>query len=149
MQINTEKFGIVEVDEESVFTFVKPIIGFDDNTRYIIIEHDENSPFKWLQSLETPELTFPVTYTSYFNIDYTFELNDEDIKLLGLENVEDLLVLNIANIPHKHPEQSSINLLSPVLFNLKNKTAMQTILTNSNLPTRYKLFEQKKELETV
>ena len=149
MQIETEKFGTIDVDENSIFTFVKPIIGFDDNKQYILVEHNEKSPFKWLQSVENAHLAFPVTYTSFFNIDYTFEVCDEDESSLELENVEDLLVLNIVNIPANHPEKATINLLSPLLFNFSNKHALQTILTNSNFPTRYALFAEKKSLEEV
>ena len=145
MLINTEKFGEVDVDEEMIFEFVKPVIGFEQNTKYFLISHNEQSPFKWLQSAESPELAFPVTYASYFDIEYSFELSDEDVAILGLENLDDLLVLNIANIPHNLPQNATINLLSPLVFNIKNKKAMQTILTNSNLPTRYSLFSEKQQ----
>lgn len=147
MQITTERFGVVEINEDTIFNFVKPIIGFEASTQYIIIEYDENSPFKWLQSVSDGGLAFPVTYASYFDIDYTFELPDDDVKLLELENVDDLLVLNIANIPNNHPENSTINLLSPVLLNYSNKKAMQTILSNSNFPTRHQLFPQHTTVE--
>ena len=149
MQFETEKFGLVEIEDDLVFDFVKPVIGFEQNTKYFLITHNEESPFKWLQSAENPELAFPVTCASYFDIDYTFELNDEDVALLELDNVDDLLVLNVANVPISRPQDTTINLLSPLVFNFKNKKAMQTILSNSNLPTRYSLFSQQKKLEKV
>ncbi len=145
MQITTEKFGKVDVNEDSIFTFVKPIIGFENNKQYILIEHNEKSPFKWLQSIENGDLAFPISYTSYFNIEYVFEINDEDENLLELENIDDLLVLNIVNIPLNRPQDATINLLSPVLFNFKNKKALQTILTNTDFPTRYALFKKPDE----
>ena len=150
MLINTEKFGTVDVNEEMIFNFVKPVIGFEGNSKYFLISHNEQSPFKWLQSVENPELAFPVTYASYFDIDYSFELSDDDVALLELDSLDDLLVLNIANIPHNLPQNATINLLSPLVFNFKNKKAMQTILSNSNLTTRYALFsEQKQTVEKV
>jgi len=140
MEINTEKFGAVEVNEDTIFNFVKPVIGFEEQKKFILIEHDENSPFKWLQSIEDPELAFPVTMASYFDINYIFEVNDEDADALGLESADDLLVLSIANIPANHPENATINLLSPIIMNFSNKKAMQTILLDTNYSTRHALF---------
>ncbi len=147
MQITTEKFGVVEVNEDTIFTFVKPIIGFEDFTKYILIEHDENSPFKWLQSVDNMELAFPVTYASYFNINYVFEIGDDDAATIDLNSVEDLLILNIANIPVGHPENATINLVSPIVINFANKKAMQIILLNTEYSTRTPLFPEHNTLE--
>lgn len=142
MKVATDRFGVIDVDESTIFTFVKPIIGFNNDKEYILVEYDENSPFKWLQSINSSDLAFPVAFANSFNIDYTFTLSDEDAKAIELENVEDLLVLNIVNIPYKHPENATMNLLSPIVMNFSNKKAMQAILANSNFPSRHPLFPE-------
>ena len=147
MQIATDKFGIIEVDEETIFTFVKPIIGFDEDTQYIIVEYDEHSPFKWLQSVTNKSLAFPVAFANTFNIDYTFTLSDEDAETVELENVDDLLVLNIVTIPTAHPENATMNLLSPIVMNFATKKAMQSILCNSNFSSRHPLFPEHATIE--
>ncbi len=140
MLIKTEKFGDVEINKEYIFNFVKPIIGFEKLDKYVLIEHDESSPFKWLQSVQEPALAFPITSASYFDIDYQFELNDEDINTLRIKTEEDLLILNIVSIPVNQPQNSTINLLSPIVINFTNKNAMQIILQNTNYTTRKALF---------
>ena len=59
LKIKTTKFGEIEIDENAVFEFVSPIIGFNDLKKYTIYDYKPESPFKWLQSLEEEELAFP------------------------------------------------------------------------------------------
>jgi len=51
-----------------------------------------------------------------------------------------VLVCNIANIPSSNPQEATINMLAPLIFNLSNKKAMQLILKNTDFQVRYKLF---------
>ena len=139
--INTVKFGEVEVDKNNIFEFVSPIIGFNDLTKYTIIDYKPDSPFKWLQSIEDTELAFPVTLCSFFGIDYKFDIPDEEAQNLGIENPDDVFVCNIANIPSSNPQGATINMLAPVVVNLQNKKAMQIILKNTDFQVRYKLFD--------
>ena len=123
-KIKTTRFGEVEVDNSLLFNFVSPIIGYNDKKSFILIDYRPDSPFKWLQSMEDMDLAFPVTLCSYFNIDYQFELSDEDAKTLGVKG-------------------ATINLLAPIVINTNNNNAMQVILKDSKLPVRHPLFEKK------
>ena len=69
MIIDTVRFGEVEVEENRVIHFVEPILGFEKSLRYVILDHAEDSPFKWLQSADEPELAFVVTNPKFFGID--------------------------------------------------------------------------------
>lgn len=143
MKINTTRFGEVEVVESLVFNFESPIIGYNELKRYMLIEHDENSCFKWLQSLDMPEIAFPVTSTGYFNIEYNFEIQDQDAEKLELKNAEDLIVLNIASIPANNPKATTINLKAPIITNITNLKSMQIILPDEKLKIKHPIFEQE------
>ncbi len=143
MKINTTRFGEVEVIEELVFDFESPIIGFNELKKYMLIEHDENSCFKWLQSIEDPEIAFPVTSTAYFGIDYSFEIQDEEAETLGIKSTEDLLVLNIASIPTGNPKNTTINLKAPIITNAKTLKSMQIILQDDKLKIKHPIFVQQ------
>ncbi len=147
IKINTTKFGEVTVDKNSVFTFVLPIIGFNDLKEYTIIDYKPDSPFKWLQSMEDMDLAFPVTLCSFFGIDYQFNIPDEEAQKLGIESADDVFVCNIANIPSSNPQGATINMLAPIVINLSNKKAMQIVLKNTDFQIRYKLFEENKKEE--
>lgn len=141
--INSTRFGELEIDKSVIFNFVSPIIGFNDLSKYALVDYKPDSPFKWLQSIEDAELAFPVTLCSFFGIDYQFDLSDEEADKLEIENPDDVFVCNIANIPSSDPQGATINMLAPVIVNLANKKAMQTILKNTNFEVRYKLFKQE------
>lgn len=142
IKLNTAKFGEIEVDKNSIFDFVSPIIGFKGLKKYTIVDYKPDSPFKWLQSLEDEELAFPITLCSFFGIDYQFDIPDEEAEKLKIETADDVFVFNIANIPSSNPQGATINMLAPIVVNLANKKAMQIILKNTDFEVRHKLFEQ-------
>jgi len=140
MHINTEKFGEIDIDENLIFDFVEPIIGYDNLSKYVLVEHTDNSAFKWLQSIEDTTLAFPVSTPAYFDIDYQFEIPTEKADSIGLTTVESLISLNIVTIPSANPRKATINLLAPIIINATNKQGMQLILSNSNYPVKQPLF---------
>ncbi len=140
MKITTTRFGEVEIDDNLIFDFVQPIIGYNKLRKYVLIEHKENSAFKWLQSIEDPALAFPVTSPAFFNIDYQFEIPTETAEQIELTSADSLISLNIVTIPAANPQKATINLLAPIIINALNKQGMQLILSNSNYPVKYSLF---------
>ena len=140
MKFNTTRFGEIEVDEGLIFNFELPILGYEDK-RYVMIDVTENPIFKWLQADDTPEVSFPITTPAVFGHDYSFELPTSAEKTLEIGGAEDVMVFNIACIPDKAPKDSTINLLAPLIFNIKNHKAGQVILSDSGFSTTEKLFK--------
>lgn len=140
MNINTVRFGEVSVEEDRLIDFVEPILGFPNSTRYVILDHAEDSPFKWLQSTEEPELAFVVTNPKFFGMEYEFLLPDETAGQLSLENAEDALVLTIVNIPQSDPAKMTANLLGPIVINQVKRRAMQVVLNDPNFDTKTRLI---------
>lgn len=143
MILETSKFGEVEVNEEYIFNFVEPIIGYDEYKLFALIDYNEESPFKWLQSLENPDLALPVTIPAYFGIPYEFAIPDEKESVLEAKDASEILCLNIANVPNGAPQLTTINLMAPLVINTTNKKAIQLILSNSNFAIKHRLFENK------
>ena len=143
MKIQTSRFGEVEVNETACFEMTSPILGYENEKQFVIIEHKEDSSFKWLQSTTDPKLAFVITMAGFFGIDYTFELPEKTQEELDINDADDILVFNIVVIPHENPRASTINLLAPIIFNIKNQKAAQTVLTGSNFKVEYPLFEKE------
>jgi len=143
MIIQSSRFGEVDIDENLIFDFVMPIIGYENLSKYVIIEPKKDSLFNWLQSVEDPDLAFPVTLASYFNIDYTFDIDEEYENLLDIKSANDLLILNIAKIPAGQPRKSTINLLGPIVINTLNKKAMQLVLSSQDYSSSHPLFNDE------
>ena len=141
MKIPSEKLGEIEIDEKSIINFVSPIIGFEKIKQYVIVKLSENDKFSWLQSVDNDSVTFPITVPQAFDIDYTFEIDDNNQKLLNLNDANDLLTFNIVNIPLNRPEDATINLLAPIVVNIKENIGAQLILSGSNHLPNKRLFE--------
>ena len=142
MKIHTARFGEIEVVEERIFNFVLPIIGFNELKRFVIVDANKDSFFKWLQSVEDPELAFPIVSVFSMNIDYTIDLQDSVVEALNIENVESVLVMNIASIPQDNPQGTTLNLLAPLIFNLESQKAGQVILSGSGYDISFPLFKK-------
>lgn len=141
MNINTVRFGEISIDESRVFNFVMPIIGFDKLTKFIILEPNKDSLFKWLQSVEDPALAFPIISVSSLEFDYTIDLQDNVVYALGIKTADSVLVMNITSIPQDDPKGTTINLLAPLIFNIENQTAGQVVLSGSGYDISYPMFK--------
>jgi flagellar assembly factor FliW len=138
--IQTARFGEVSVDDDRVIHFIEPILGFSDSGRYVILDHAEDSPFKWLQSADDAELAFVVTNPKLFGIEYEFVLSDENAEQLMLQNSEDALVMTIVNIPQEDPSKMTTNLLGPIVVNQTSRKALQVVLHESGYNTKTRLI---------
>lgn len=141
MKINTTRFGEIEIDDNSIFEFIMPMIGYDDEDKFVIIDHGEDSPFKWMQSLKSPELAFVMTSAAYFEFDYVIDIPDVAVEKLGITSTEDIIVLNVAAIPNNNPRGTRVNLLAPVILNTKDKKGGQLILSGSGYDVNFPLFK--------
>lgn len=142
MILNTAKFGEIEIEEDRIFNFVLPVIGFDELSKFIILDPNKDTLFKWLQSIEDPSLAFPVISVAALNYDYSIDLSDGVIKTLDIQNPDSLLVMNITSIPQDNPRGTTINLLAPLIFNLDNYTAGQIVLSGSGYDISYPMFKK-------
>lgn len=141
MKINTVRFGEIDIEKERIFNFTLPIIGFDELKEFVILDINKDSFFKWLQSVEDPALAFPIVSVFSMNIDYSIDLPDNVVDSLKIQNVDSLLVMNVASIPQENPQGTTINLLAPLIFNLDEQLAGQVILSGSGYDISFPLFK--------
>lgn len=142
MKLNTLRFGEIEVDDSLIFDFVMPVIGFDNLSKFVIIDSNKEALFKWLQSAEEPDLAFPIISVAGLDYDYSVELSDNIVETLGIESADDILIMNITSIPQENPHGTTINLLAPLVFNLKNQKAAQIVLSGSGYDISYPMFKK-------
>ena len=142
MKIKTVRFGEIEIEQERIFKFALPIIGFNELREYVILDLNKDSFFKWLQSVEDPALAFPVVSVFSLDVDYSIDIPDNAVEALKIKNVESLLVMNIASSPQDNPQGTTINLLAPIIFNLDEHLAGQVILSGSGYDISFPLFKK-------
>jgi len=142
--LSTLKFGEVTYKNTDVITFIRPIIGFNELSRYFVISRQESEPFKWLQCVDDPSICFVILDPKLIYADYVVDISVHDIRQLGGSALNsDYQVYGIVSVPKGHPELMSINLQGPVVINVKNLKAIQMVLNNPDYDIRYSLFKSK------
>ncbi len=138
MKISTTRFGDIEVDDSNVITVLGGIIGFEHYYRFVILDFLKDSQFRWLQSLNDPEVAFVICDPWYFFKDYNFELSDENQNELEIESLDDIVAVAISTIP-ADITKTTLNLISPIIINLKKMIGKQVILYNSSYSTTHRI----------
>jgi flagellar assembly factor FliW len=138
MKISTTRFGDIEVDDSNVITVLGGIIGFENYYRFVILDFLKDSQFRWLQSLNDPEVAFVICDPWYFFKDYNFELSDDYQNELEIESLNDIVAVAISTIP-ADITKTTLNLISPIIINLKKMIGKQVILYNSSYTTTHRI----------
>ena len=139
MNIASTRFGILTVPAEKVLAFPSGILGFPEWTRYVMLDHDTDAPFKWLHCVEEASLAFVVVDPAVFHQNYQIEISAEArIEVEGSETDELSLVV-ILTIPSDDPSAVTANLRGPLLMNPRTRLCKQLVLAE-DYPTRYPVF---------
>jgi flagellar assembly factor FliW len=125
---------------DKAFTFPHGIIGFQDFKRYVVVQSPEEKPFAWLRSLDEEELNFAVVDAFYLNPDYTVDIDDSDLELIGSPSPMDCFILFIIRIEKGPPFRIYANLRAPLILNRVSRKGMQVILIDSPY-TEDQMFE--------
>ncbi|RUT33274.1 flagellar assembly protein FliW [Paenibacillus zeisoli] len=139
MIIETLSWGSIDISEEQIYHFLKGIPGFEGETKFVLI-HGEEGPFSYLQSTEDKSVSFLVADPFVFYPNYEFELPDAEAEELGIQ--EEVLVRCVVTL--KDPvEESTINLLAPIVLNPVTFRGKQVVLNKTNYQTRQSLWNNQ------
>jgi flagellar assembly factor FliW len=137
--IKTLSWGKLEVDKEQIYHFSKGLPGFEEETDFILIEMPE-TPFGYLQSIKEEGLSFLLGDPFAFYPSYEFELPDDEAEELEI-NAE---VIVRCVITLKEPvDQSTINLLAPVVLNPVVHSGKQIVLHRAPYHTKHSLLQEQ------
>ena len=144
MQIQTSRFGAIDVDETRIITMVGGLLGFAQATRFALIQTGEENTFFWLQSVQDDKLAFVVCDPAVFLPDYTIDqvpVREEARESLGIEADADLArTTQVFAICNRVGEWLTGNLLGPIVVNAQNRMAQQVVLTDKKWNTRQPLM---------
>ncbi len=149
MLIKTRNFGEIDVDREKILFFEEGIPGFENVKQFILLDTDDaESPFKWLQSVDSPELAFAVVNPFMILRSYDFEIDDNTVEALEIEKPEDVLVYSIVVVP-EDVSKMTMNLKAPVLINSRNRKGMQVVLDTDKYGVRHYILEELQRQEVA
>lgn len=138
MEIETSRFGRLDVDDERIVTFPRGLLGFPQEQRFALIQTSEGNYFFWLQCVDDPNLAFVITDPSTFFKEYNVPIRDEVRMELDLQDQSAHQVFVICN---RVEEWLTGNLLGPIVVNVENRRAMQVVLTEKKWTTRQPLLK--------
>ncbi len=143
MKLNTKHFGKIDIDETNIIKFPNGLYGFEDNKKFIIIDNpNEEVPFKWLQSIDNPDLAFVIVSPFVFKPDYDFTLKESVIKKLEIKEVKDVTVYNIVVIPEDINKMTA-NLAAPLIINVNKLLGKQIILDDNTYSHKHLIIQEK------
>jgi flagellar assembly factor FliW len=138
MNVQTTRFGSVEIDESRIIVFPTGLLGFSSFKRFALLQPDDEGVFFWLQSLEAPELAFVVTDPSLWVSDYEATIRREQMEELKLQKLDEAQVFVIVN---KYDRALTANLQGPIIVNTVNHQAMQLVLADKRWTTRQEIVQ--------
>ncbi|MBI5491361.1 MAG: flagellar assembly protein FliW [Deltaproteobacteria bacterium] len=132
---DTIRFGALSVHEDKIIRFVQGLPGFKDMRRFIMIDHDAEGLFKWLQSVDNPAVAFLMTDPNTYRPGYTVPLKKSEAECLGVRDARNLVAMVMVCVSRDN--EISLNLKGPVLFNSENMSAIQCIIDRDDYPSHF------------
>ena len=146
MNVQTTRFGVVDLDEKRIITFPAGLLGFSSYKRFALLQPNDEGVFYWLQSLESPELAFVVSDPTLWVSGYEASIRREQMDELALANLDDAQVFVIVN---KYGQTLTANLQGPLVINLVNQKAMQLVLADKRWTTRHEIVRLAEPAQAV
>ena len=138
MNLETTRFGNVEIDDDRVINFSSGLLGFSSYSKFVLLQPDEQGVFFWLQSTEAPDLAFVVTDPALWITDYQANIRKDQMEELGMNELADAQVLVIVN---KRDDSITSNLQGPLVINIQGRIGMQLVLADKRWSTRHELLQ--------
>lgn len=142
MKLYSKYQGIIEYKEEDVITFPKGLPGFRDLKKYILFSVEENNTFNMLHSIENLEIGLLVISPFLVAKDYEFNIEDNPLEDLKIENEADVLVLNTVCL-NNDIKKATVNLKAPIIINNKEKIGEQLILDDEKYLIKQPLLKEE------
>lgn len=124
MKWNNIQFGELEFEEKHVLNFPYGLIGFEENKKFLVVNDEESEPFRWLVSLDDPELSFPlIDVSSNPEISKKY-FPKENVTLFAVASIKEQL------------DESTVNMRSPIVIDNSDRKGKQVVLEDDLLMVR-------------
>lgn len=127
MQIETQRFGTITLDQDQLFLFPGGLIGMETLRDWALLPDLENPSVAWLQSASRGDRALPLVSPRAFFEDYRVQISRRELTSLHMKPGAEIYVLStLAGQDGK----LTTNLRSPILLNLSRRLGCQVITDN-------------------
>jgi flagellar assembly factor FliW len=135
VQVASDRFGALDVDDERILEFDEGLLGFPDARRFALIDSHDTGVYYWLQSVDDPALAFLTVVPWPFFPDYEPDLSDDEQGALALRAASEAMVLCLLTV-QRESQAITANLLGPLVVNSTTRKGRQVVLAESGYPVR-------------
>jgi len=135
MQINTTRFGSVEVADEDVIRFPAGLPGLNDCTSWVLLADAHHEALGWLQCTQHEDVALAVVTPGQFVAGYELRVGRAE---LGSELSQRRDELHVLVIVGKNQRGITLNLKAPLVIDLAARVGRQ-VVASSELPVQYEV----------
>lgn len=117
--------GPLDYEDSAVIEFPAGLPGFEQRTRFLLVERPDLRPLVLLQSVDEPALRFLTMPVHVVDPGYHLSVSADDLRVIGVEGAEKLLALAIVCLRDGQPPTA--NLLGPVVINQAANRGTQAV----------------------
>ena len=118
------------VEHRNRISLPQGLFGFPDIREMEFVFDQEELPFMWLREDKKDGLAFIVVEPGGIIPDYSVEITDSDVDVLGIKGNEDTMILNIVTLSSEQSGVISLNLVGPIIINRITLVGKQCIINN-------------------
>lgn len=127
MQIQSTRFGQIQLDQSDILLMPRGLIGFETCRHWVLLSNPSNEDVAWLQSVGSPSIAVPVVSPRRFDPDYRVQVSRRDLTLLHMNQEDQIFVLAVVS---KNGQTLTMNLKSPILLNATRQLAIQVVCSD-------------------
>ncbi len=127
MQIQSSRFGRLDVSHTDMLLMPQGLIGFETCRHWILLSNPENEEVAWLQSVALANVALPVISPRRFVPNYRAHIQRRDLDVLRIKNADQVYLLCVVS---KSGGTLTSNLKSPIILNATQRLATQVVVTD-------------------
>ena len=136
MKIYSQKFrSVLVLEDDAIITFRDGLIGFSDETEFVLLQREQSPRVAWLQSVKTPEFAIPVISTHELAFDYPDIPIERAHRAEGLPGIDEHTALMVVLTCQKGM-MPTVNLMAPIVVDSRTRSGGQVLLEGSRFGTR-------------
>jgi len=114
-------------------TMAVPMPGFPAHREFVLVRLNDDGLLYAFTSIQDPELRFLVAPPEPFFPDYAPEIENEVFAALNTKDPDRLLLMTVITAG---TDETTANLLAPIVLDRDTMRAMQVVLSGSGYPVR-------------
>jgi flagellar assembly factor FliW len=135
MQIQTTRFGFLEVEPDAVLSFPAGVLGLEDCRQWVLLADAHNEALAWLQSVTRPDIALAVVSPRRYVPGYQVRVSRAELESLDLKDLRQAEVLVIVS---RNEYDLTLNLKAPLVINLPQRLGRQ-VISNADQLVQYPL----------